>query len=186
MIALAQRRCADLRNVTLRVGDAHHLNDGSLSYDAVVCIQVLEYLADPIQALGEIHRVLRPSGRVALMATDWDSCVWHSPDPALTARVINAWNEHCTDPHLPNTLATKLRGCGFSLKGCSVVPILSLGSHLGSYSDGMVDLIGNYVRGCAGFSDDEVSAWAHGLRELSNRGEYFFSLNRYLFLATRA
>ena len=185
MVAMAQRRCADLPNVSLWVGDAHHLRDESLSHDVVACIQVLEYLAQPVTALQEIRRVLRPGGRVAIMATDWDSCVWHGPDPALTARIIDVWNEHCTDPHLPNTLGPKLRASGFSLAGCRVVPILSIGSHEGTYSDGMIELIGNYVSGRTGISPEQVSRWAEGLREMGRRGEYFFSLNRYLFLATK-
>jgi SAM-dependent methyltransferase len=36
--------------------------------DAVVCINVLEHVAEPGQALAEFHRVLRPGGRLYLVA----------------------------------------------------------------------------------------------------------------------
>ncbi len=36
-----------------------------------------------------------------------------------------------------------------------------------------------------GVGADEMRAWAADLRELACRGEYFFSVNRYVFVARR-
>lgn len=46
------------------LGDAHHLpfHDGSV--DGVVVQAVLEHVADPVQCVAEIHRVLKPDGVV--------------------------------------------------------------------------------------------------------------------------
>ena len=44
--------------------DALPLADAS--FDGVVCTQVLEHVANPAAALGELHRVLRPGGRIWL------------------------------------------------------------------------------------------------------------------------
>jgi cyclopropane fatty-acyl-phospholipid synthase-like methyltransferase len=41
------------------------------SFDAVVSIQVLEYVDNVPAALAEMHRVLKPGGRVANFATIW-------------------------------------------------------------------------------------------------------------------
>jgi len=37
-----------------------------------------------------------------------------------------------------------------------------------------------------GITEDEAARWAEDVRAQAVRGEYFFSLSRYLFLAERA
>jgi SAM-dependent methyltransferase len=46
------------------VADAHRLPYGAQSVDAIHCDAVLEHLLDPIQAVREMHRVLKLSGKV--------------------------------------------------------------------------------------------------------------------------
>jgi hypothetical protein len=45
----------------------------------------------------------------------------------------------------------------------------------------MLELIARFVAGRNGVSEAEATAWARDLTELGRN--YFFSLNRYLFLA---
>lgn len=51
---------------TLLAGDALRLPFADASFDAVICSEVLEHLPDYRGALGEIQRVLRPGGRLAV------------------------------------------------------------------------------------------------------------------------
>ncbi len=48
------------------VGPAHDLPVPDGTYDAVLCTQVLEHVPNPDDVLGELHRVLRPGGRLYL------------------------------------------------------------------------------------------------------------------------
>jgi SAM-dependent methyltransferase len=48
----------------IKQGDAHEIPFESSSFDVVVCFEVLEHLKDFRKALGEIRRVLRPSGKL--------------------------------------------------------------------------------------------------------------------------
>lgn len=48
------------------VGDAHHLPFATASFDAVVTFNTFEHLIDPVRAAQEIHRVLKPGGRLIL------------------------------------------------------------------------------------------------------------------------
>jgi len=46
------------------VADLHDVPLEEASIDAVVCTEVLEHVADPALVLAELHRVLRPGGRL--------------------------------------------------------------------------------------------------------------------------
>jgi hypothetical protein len=49
----------------------------------------------------------------------------------------------------------------------------------------MAELIADYVPGRQGLTEADAIAWREDLDRLSRSGDYFFSLNRYLFLATK-
>jgi len=56
-------------SVVLAVADAEHLPFAGNTFDAVVSTSSLHFWPQPVAALAEIRRVLRPGGRVVI--TDW-------------------------------------------------------------------------------------------------------------------
>ncbi len=48
------------------VGDLTDLPVADDTYDAIICTQVLAHLPEPMKALSELRRVLKPGGRIAL------------------------------------------------------------------------------------------------------------------------
>jgi demethylmenaquinone methyltransferase/2-methoxy-6-polyprenyl-1,4-benzoquinol methylase/ArsR family transcriptional regulator len=69
MLNLARTRLekAGLRQVQLRQGDLYALPVEREGYDLVILHQVLHYLDDPVRALREAARVLRPGGRLLVV-----------------------------------------------------------------------------------------------------------------------
>jgi SAM-dependent methyltransferase len=70
--------------VELRAGDVYALDFPDASFDVVHAHQVLQHLTDPVRALREMRRVLRPGGVVAVRDGDYSCFSWAPLEPALT------------------------------------------------------------------------------------------------------
>ena len=70
--------------VELRTADVYELEFPDASFDVVHAHQVLQHLTDPVRALREMRRVLRPGGVVAVRDSDYSCFSWAPLDPALT------------------------------------------------------------------------------------------------------
>lgn len=182
-IAGGRRRREGSAPVTFGMGDANALPFTDASFDVVTSTQVYEYVADMPGALAEAYRVLRPGGRLLVLDTDWDSIVWHSSDSTRMRRVLAAWDEHLVDPYLPRRLPRLLRSAGFAVSHRAAIPLLNTGYDPNTYSAGLIGFMIGFVPGHHGLTDADVQAWADDLTMLDD--DYFFSLNRYLFIATR-
>ena len=185
LLAVARRHCAHQPWVEFHRADATKLPFPDQDFDAVISTQVLEYVREVNAALAEIYRVLRPAGRVMIVDTDWDSIVWHSPDPDMMRRILAAWEQHAADCHLPRTLSNRLRQAGFQVETERVIPLFNPAYNPNTYSNRVIETIVSFVSGKGGIGRAEAETWAKELRQAGERGEYFFSLNRYMFLAKR-
>ncbi|GES59899.1 ubiE/COQ5 methyltransferase [Aspergillus terreus] len=72
-----------LSNIDFEVADIHSLPFANDTFDIVHVHQVLQHIADPVQALREMKRVAKPDGIVA--ARESASCTWY-PENAGIAR----------------------------------------------------------------------------------------------------
>ena len=185
MLALAKRRCAGRANVELREAEATHLPVEDGSFDAALCVQVLEYVPDATAALADMRRVLRPGGRVVVWDVDWRTVSWHSGDPARMRRVLEAWDAHLTHPFLPRTLAPRMRDAGFEEIRAEGHTFATIEGDLESYGGVNVSLIESYVASNEDIGPDEAAAWAGEQRELAERAEFYFACVQLCFTARR-
>jgi arsenite methyltransferase len=185
MLALAARRCAGHGNVEFAQADATALPVDDAGFDAALCVQVLEYVPDPSAALAELHRVLRPGGRVVVWDVDWATLSWYSADPERMRRVLDAWDEHLVHRALPRTLAPAMRAVGFADVAMQAHSFATASFDPDTYGAANVPLIGNFVAGRNGVTEDEAAAWMQEQRELGERGEFYFACLQFCFTATR-
>ena len=89
MIAQVEKRLQSvgLANVETHVADAYHLPMPDGSVDRAYLISVLEEVPDPIRALAELSRVLKPEGILSITAEFMDPDYWF---PAETIRQLRA------------------------------------------------------------------------------------------------
>ncbi len=70
-------------NVAFAVGDVHSLSFADNTFDVVHAHQVLQHVADPVQALREMRRVCKPGGVVAVRDCDYAGFIWYPLLPEL-------------------------------------------------------------------------------------------------------
>lgn len=167
--------------LSFRIGDATALDEPDATYDAVVCTQVAEYIADVDAVVAEVRRVLKPGGRFVFVATDWDSVIWHSDNPERMRRIMRSWEGHCAHPRLPRSLKSHLVKAGLQFQGASVFPILNLTWDDDSYSKGLSALIRDFVSSRGDVDTESISSWYHEMSDLNDAGKYFFSTARFIF-----
>jgi ubiquinone/menaquinone biosynthesis C-methylase UbiE len=184
LVELARRR-NQRAWLSYEQGDAMALAVADRAFDVAVCAQVLEYIPDANRGLEELHRVLKPGGRALIVDTEWDAVVWRSAEPARMARVLAAWEAHCTDPRLPRTLVPRLRAAGFAVEGVTGYPIINTTLADDTYSGGLIGLIVDFIGRQGSMPPEELNAWRAEQHALRESGEYFFGTMRYLFRARK-
>lgn len=108
MVAAAKRRnAAAIRagKVDLRYGDAASLPFSNEAFDKAYSIHSIYFWPDPLKALGEIYRVLKPGGLLALTVLPKEK--WNPENPEL------AGTPECK-PYYGEELKTMLGKVGFS------------------------------------------------------------------------
>jgi ubiquinone/menaquinone biosynthesis C-methylase UbiE len=91
MIAAARSRARTAAcRVRFTVGNALALGEPSCAFDAVRSERTLQWMTDPIAAMAEMARVLRPEGVLSLIDTDWSTFAIDVRDSDLSTRVHDA------------------------------------------------------------------------------------------------
>ena len=182
MLAVARRRCEGHAKVAFEETDVTGLPVESEGFDRALSVQVLEYVRDFAAALAEIHRALRPGGRVIIWDVDWATVSWHSDDPARMERVLAVWDEHLAHRSLPRRLSAGMRAAGFEDVRMEGYAFTTAELSEQTYGGATLPVIERYVRQQG---SDDVDAWAEEQRALGDRGEFYFACMQFCFSATR-
>ena len=90
MAELASAKAAELgvENASFARMDAEAIDHEADRFDRVLCALGLMYVPDPLNALREMHRVLRPGGRISVAVWgDRGNCGWADIFPIVDAQV---------------------------------------------------------------------------------------------------
>lgn len=82
-VAEAHRLEQGVGNVRFATGDVYALDLPDASFDVVHAHQVLQHLTEPVRALQELRRVLRPGGLLAVRDSDYGTFTWAPADSRL-------------------------------------------------------------------------------------------------------
>ena len=73
-------------NVKFVEGSIYQLDFADASFDVCTLFSMMETLDDPLAALAEVHRVVKPGGLVGASSIDYGGLILHGPDEPLLRR----------------------------------------------------------------------------------------------------
>jgi len=183
MLAASRERCSGSPQVEFEAGEATALPVPDGAFEKATAVQVYEYVDDVDVAAAELHRALAPGGRAVVFDSDWDTATFNAEDAARSARVLRAYDAHCTHPRLARTLRPTLSRAGFDV--VEVAPY----THCETAPDGTGGVVAELVRDFAaargGLPDGEADAWFEDVQARGEAGEFFFSFSQYAFVVEK-
>ena len=155
------------------------------TFDAATCTQTLLYVPDVDQSIAELARVLKVGARLAIIETDWNGAIVNSSDPEMTQVIFQSFQKPIPNANLPTKLSPMLRARGFGAINIEAVPIINTGYTSANFSPSVVTWASDMAVLEKAISRKEADAWMADLKAKAECGEYFFSINRFLFSAVR-
>ena len=108
-------------HVTFKQDNMHQPGFDDDAFDHVFICFVLEHLEDPVGALHQLKRVLKPSGTLTVIEGDHGSAFWHPETPASIAAwngLVSAQRRIGHDPNIGRRLTPLLTEAGFCVQSC--------------------------------------------------------------------
>lgn len=185
MIEATLERCAGMQQVSAQTADIGSLPFEENQFNAVTCTQVLLYVEDVNKAISELVRVTKTGGRVAILETDWRGAIMHSNHPEISDAIFAAWDKSVPSPNLPRRLSSLMREAGLEVTHSEAIPLLNTEFDPNNFSVSSLNWLSGNAYKQGSISKEQSAEWRDDLAELGDRGQYFFCVNRFLFVGVK-
>lgn len=186
MCEVARDKLAGLPQAQVMSGQADQIPLPASSADAIVAVQVMEYVPDLAAAFTEFRRVLKPGGRIVLGDIHYGSAIWHSHDPDRMARFFKAWHDPVIHPNLVEQLGELLHAHQFIVERQTPLVMLTNRPKADSFPNVMAKMARKPAIKLGLLSETEVDDLFAEQEELAAKGGFFFAMTHYVTRARRA
>ncbi len=172
-----------VKNVRFEVGSIYEIAYPDASFDAVFAYTVLEHTREPMQAIREMRRVLKPGGVIGLCDPDYEGQLWAPASPALTEvmQIMRRFSEEHGSPYYSRHQRGYLLEAGFS-------PTQGFAQAAGGGNDKMgpfmfgniikptIDAIRPWIVENGHATEEHIDELLAGIQAWSERPDAFFAL----------
>lgn len=178
-IAEARRRAATAHlDIDFRVADAAALPFVDSVFDVVRAERLLIYLDDVAAALGEMRRVAKPGGSLALIEPDFSTTTVNLANRNLARRVLaHEVDTAVAQSWLPGRLLELLAEQGFSEIDLATRVLVFPQVLAREYYSGMA----GPAAAAGAITTDELAEWRREIEALAEAGRLFGTIGYFLF-----
>lgn len=170
--------------LTFKVGDAHHLDFPTASFDVVIAHTLISHVTAPLAVLSEMARVVRPGGSAVIFDGDYASLTYAFADHDFGNRMDAALaNATFNNPRVMRDLPRLLPELGLKLVAGWGDAVVEIGR--GSYFKSFAETYVPYVKRAGGLPEHSVEIWLDAQRQAIANGTFFAACNYYTYLARR-
>jgi ubiquinone/menaquinone biosynthesis C-methylase UbiE len=184
MLREARRRLgAGNLPVELRSGDVNDLDDPDGSFDGVMCERVFQHLDRPDLAIAELVRVTRSGGRICVVDTDWGMHAVHGADPALTAKIVDAWRANAANGLAGRRLPSLFAGA--SVRDTTVIAATITSTDPRRPTLPPFTTMATVAERSGAVAAGAGATWLAQLVDAGRRGEFFWAVTMFAVGGTR-
>lgn len=187
-LAVARSQLADFRLarvVNYVRFDGRRLPFRPGGFEAALVTEALGSTPDPAGLIEEVRRVVARGRRLVFVQTDWETAIYNAGDEELTRRVLQALRETVPGASLGRRLFGLVRRAGLADMWTDVYVLYNTEFREPFYGHFLATKLikGLLVEG-GRLPASEYEAWVEALQRAAAGGEYFFSISRYICVAT--
>lgn len=185
MLNEARRRTTQAHsNIEYRNADIHKVDFADASFDKCSSQRVFQHLHNPKQALSEIHRVLKPGGKLVILDTDWETFIIDSTDKNLTRKITDGFCDIIQNGWIGRRLPRLCAEANFQVLDYFSSAVIAddfdfLFNHLG-----LNEVLG-YLMQQHQVSASEIETWKAELKKNSDAGRFHYSVTMFGIAAVK-
>jgi len=173
------------QKITFEQGDALDLKHENNTFDKIICLETLEWISEPLTAVKEIYRVLKPGGTALIGHTDFESQLFATKNLTRTRKIKDKFCDLGPDGIIGRKLNGICKQVDFSEVETEVYTLTNEQFAPNYYSYRVAHMMKEWLSGKEVVAGEELTEWLGELKELSEAGEFFYSINRYLSICCK-
>ena len=179
-VSFSQEKYKDRKNISFQKIEDHQLPFESDSFDRVVCKNVLEYVPDLTLSLAEVKRVLKPSGKLHVIDSDWGFVIVEPWPKETIVDFFEAAAPAFREPQIGRKLMGEMKKVGFQNVSVVIVPFVDQsGSGLN-----VLNNMASYIENFETMPSERVRELIDQAEKSVEQGTFLFCLPQFLVTAS--